>query len=281
MPRAVGERGVATLVLALLLGGARTSRADPVDEKACTAAYEDAQLLRRSGKLIAAREAAMTCARPACPDVVRGDCASWAGEIAKLVPSIVVIARAAGGDAGHAPGARVRVDGVERAEASSGRAFEVDPGAHVVRVERAGDLPIEESVTVFQGERDRVLRFELRPAEAPRPVDPAPRRSYVPAIAVAGVAAVALGASAWLGLSGRGELSDLRATCAPSCTDAEVDPVRRKLVASDVLLGAGVVAAGLSLYLFARPPTVAARASAFVRLVPMGGGAVFAVGAAR
>jgi hypothetical protein len=73
----------------------------------------------------------------------------------------------------------------------------------------------------------------------------------VPAIVVAGLSAVALGTSAYLGLTGRQELSDLRSSCAPSCTDAQVGPVRTRLTASDVALGVGLVGAALAVYLFA------------------------------
>ncbi len=76
----------------------------------------------------------------------------------------------------------------------------------------------------------------------------------MPAIVVGGASVALFGASAWLGLTGRSDLSGLRTTCAPTCTDAQVDPVRTRLVLSDITLGAGIVGAAISIYLFARPP---------------------------
>jgi hypothetical protein len=59
-----------------------------------------------------------------------------------------------------------------------------------------------------------------------------------------------------LGLTGRSDLSNLHATCAPYCRDDQVDPVRARLLASDIALGVGAVAAGVSVYFFFRPPRV-------------------------
>src|ERR1700756_333206 len=96
-----------------------------------------------------------------------------------------------------------------------------------------------------QGERDRVLRFSLRaltppPSTTPppppaAPVTPRTHSVYWPALLTAGASAATLGVSAWLGLTGRSDLSQLHGTCAPDCSDSQVDPVRRKLVASDIV----------------------------------------------
>jgi hypothetical protein len=224
-------------------------------------AYENAQLLRRNGKLIEAREAAIACSRASCPEVGRTDCAAWAGEIQREIPSVAVVAQDEYYFDEH--GARVIVDGVERAEAASGRAFELDPGEHLFRVERPGYEPIERTIVVVQGERDRVLRFALRAlAPPPAPVTSPPaaiapraQPTYWPAVVAAGASAATLGVAAWLGLTGRSDLSQLHGTCAPDCSDAQVDPIRRKLIASDVVLGVGLLGTALAAYLFVRPPT--------------------------
>jgi hypothetical protein len=231
---------------------------------ACMSAYEDTQLLRRNGKLLEARDAALVCSRASCPDVARTDCAAWAGEIQREIPSVAVVAQDAYYTDEH--GARVIVDGIERAAAASGRAFELNPGEHVFRVERLGYEPMERTVVIVQGERDRILRFPLHalapspPATSPAPPAAfAPRRqaTYLPALVAAGASAVTLGVAAWLGLTGRSDLSQLHTTCAPDCSDAQVDPVRRKLVASDIVLGVGILGTALSAYLFLRPPSTA------------------------
>lgn len=280
MPRLAYRTGVVTVAVALAASLVATpARSEPTIAAQCTSSYESAQLLRQSGKLIAAREAATACARTGCPDVVQQDCSAWAGEIQKQIPSVIVIARDEA--TGDERGARVIVDGTERPEAASGRAFELDPGAHAVRIERNGNQPFEQTITVVQGERDRVLRFVLRvapPVESVGVATEPPRVSYVPAAIVGGGAVVLFGASAWLGLSGRSDLSKLRGSCAPSCADDRVDPVRRTLLVSDVLLTVGVVAAGVSIVLFVRPPR-SGSASAHVGILPSRDGARVTFGA--
>jgi hypothetical protein len=246
------------------------------DAQACAAAYEGAQIARQHGHLLAARDAARACAQASCPAVARKDCTAWSAELDREIPSVVIVAHetATGNDV---PATRVAVDGVSRPDAAVGRAIEIDPGSHTVRVERDGDEVATVTLAVFQGQRDRIVQVSLRPlpggapsspaVASPTPPPPAPssppppdsgapsaRVTYVPAAIAAGVAVVALGTSAFLGLTGRSDLSDLRTTCAPNCSDDQVDPVRHRLLFSDVALGVGLLAAGVSVYFFARPP---------------------------
>lgn len=254
----------AGVVIVVWLAGAfigpGAQAADPSPAQ-CEPAYEGAQLLRQRGKLLAARDQAAICARDACPEVARRDCARWTEELAREIPTVVVVARDESDR--DASLARVLVDGVPRSEPGSGRAFELDPGAHAFRVERSGAPPVEQSFTVYQGERDRLLRIlvpRMAPAWQPlapiAPVtaeraSPPERHSALPAYVVGGLSAAVLATSAYLGLTGRQQLSDLRSSCAPACTDDQVSPVRTRLVLSDVALGVGLVGAAITVTLFA------------------------------
>jgi hypothetical protein len=295
MPVTRGARG-RLLLLGCVAGGAVATGAVAAEpsQAQCAAAYENTQLLRRGGHLVAAREAAVTCARPICPEFARKDCSAWELEIGREVPSVVVIAREETTDDGA--GVRVLIDGTVRPEATAGRAFELDPGKHLFRVERPSDRTVEQTIEIFQGERDRIVRFALHPEVAPPapssipappatstapPPEPPPiateGETYVPAVVVGGAAVALFGVSAWLGLTGRSDLSNLRATCAPNCTDAQVDPVRTRLSWSDITLGAGLVGAAISIYLFARPPGGSA---VRVDVAPTTGGAALSLHAA-
>jgi len=245
----------------LLLSVPLPARGADVPGAQCESAYEGAQLLRQRGKLLAAREQAGLCARDVCPEVARRDCARWAEELGREIPTVVVVAR---DEADRDVAAlRLLVDGVPRSELATGRAFELDPGAHAFRVERPNAAAVEQSFTVYQGERDRLLRITVpggvvvgTPAPVPMrvtipPRAPAERSSALPAFVVGGLSVVVLATSAFLGLTGRQQLSDLRATCAPACTDAQVTPVRTRLVVSDVTLGVGLVGAAVAVSLFA------------------------------
>jgi hypothetical protein len=255
------SRLLAVLVVATTAGAARA--AEPTSAQ-CASAYEAVQISRQQGRLLAARDLASTCMRASCPEVARQDCARWSAELTHDIPSVVVVARDATDR--DVAGWRLLVDGVSRAEIEAGRALELDPGAHVVRAEGPGGQTVEQPFTVYQGERDRLLRVAVRALEprreaspyppavfGPQPAAPRPpvRRSLVPPLVVGAVSLAALGASAFLGLTGRQELSDLRSTCAPACTDDQVNPVRTRLAASDVLLGVGIVGAAVAVTLFA------------------------------
>jgi hypothetical protein len=293
LPRALALVSVLFVLASLLPLGAASGAESPTAQ--CVPAYENAQLLRQRGKLVAAREQAGVCAREQCPEVARKDCARWAEELGREVPSVVVVVRDEADR--DVPSARLFVDGAPRLDAASGRAFELDPGSHVFRVEQASQAAVERSFTVYQGERDRVLRVMVpsRTASVAPPVAPAPlatqtprppppavtaatqavHPSYVAAATVAGFSVATLAVSAVLGLTGRQQLSDLRSSCAPTCTDAQVDPVRTRLTASDVTLGAGLVGSAVAVYLFAH--TASRRASpgpsARIEIAPMRDGA--------
>ena len=295
---AVRDRARASLLLPLLLllAPARAHGAEGATAQ-CASSYADAQLLRQRGKLLAAREHAAVCAREQCPEIGRRDCARWAEELGREIPSVVVVVR---DDSDRDVSAqRLLVDGVPRVEVASGRAFELDPGAHVFRVERANAPPVERSVTVYQGERDRLLRITVPagavaapPPSVPTPsaasVPPSPgaaraapgdRPSYTLAAVVTGVSVASFVASGYLGLTGRQQLSDLRTSCAPSCTDAQVDPVRTRLTLSDATLGVGIVGAALAAYLFVRTASErSAASSAHLEITPLRDGAAATVG---
>jgi hypothetical protein len=286
---------VALFSVPLLLASAPVVAAEGATAQ-CASAYENAQLVRQRGKLLAAREQASICAREQCPEVARKDCARWAEELGREIPSVVVVVRDDADRDVYVQ--RLLVDGVARVEVSSGRAFELDPGAHVLRIERANAPPVERSVTVYQGERDRVLRITVTaPSGAAAAAVPPSSSAAVPSAAsasdsarreppsyvlpaiVTGVSVASLAASAYLGLTGRQELSDLRTSCAPTCSDAQVDPVRTRLTLSDAALGVGLVGAALAVYLFVR--TASERnlaASAHVEIAPTRDGALATVG---
>lgn len=268
----VRRAGIAALALTAAWTWPRPAAADG-SIAACEPAYEGTQLLRQRGKLREAREQAAICSRDACPEVARHDCAKWAEELGREIPTVVVVVRDEADR--DVLVVRVLVDGVLRPEVASGRAFELDPGIHSFRLERAGAPPVEQSFTVVQGEHDRPLRFTVigAVAAAPSPPSPSPlspfaptvplapprapapaeaeRPSIVPPVVVTGVSVALLATSAFLGLTGRQQLSDLRSSCAPACSDDQVGPVRTRLVASDVALGAGLVGAAVATYLFA------------------------------
>jgi hypothetical protein len=142
----------------------------------------------------------------------------------------------------------------------------LDPGMHVVHARAPGRVPWGSEISVAR-ESDRrsvtvpVLAIEVlaRPSGATQSSDadanhatPALPSRGIPAVAWAlGAGGVVLaGAGATLWLIGQNERSDLSRTCAATGTCAHDDIVasRTKLIAGDVLVGAGLIALGAGVY---------------------------------
>lgn len=265
----------ATLVLAAAVATPSLAQVKAADgpassqeeKRACAEASERAQELRSVGKLLAARERLLVCARSSCPGVVRKDCSDWLSEVERVTPSLVPTARDA---AGHdVTSARVIVDGVTLTSGLDGRAIPVDPGRHTLRVEAASGTAQSE-LLVREGERGRVVSMVLEgstpvpgPAAATAPVPTlpissgheAPRRRGPPVVAygLGGLGIVALGSFAFFGLTGQGDVDHLRTTCAPGCAQDDVDAAKTKLMVADVSLAVGALALGTAAVLFAWP----------------------------
>jgi hypothetical protein len=142
----------------------------------------------------------------------------------------------------------------------------LDPGPHVVHARAPGRVPWGSEISIAS-ESDRrsitvpVLAIEVLapPAGAKAAPDPdangpglARRSGGIPVVAWAlGAGAVVLaGVGVTLWVSGQNDRSDLSRTCAATGTCAHDDIVasRTKLIAGDVLVGAGIVALGAGLY---------------------------------
>jgi hypothetical protein len=219
------------------------------EKKACAAASEKAQSLRSEGKMIAARELLLVCARDVCPTVVRKDCSRWVAEVDEALPSVVVAAK---DENGHdVTDAKVFVDDQPFADSLDGKAQPIDPGAHVFRLERQGKQ-ITEKVLVREGEKNRIVLIHLGPPPKAEGAAPPPSSRSVPAETwiLGGVCVVGLVGFVGFGLSARSQASDLRSSCAPACAQSDVDGVKRKALFADVSLGIGLVALGAATYFF-------------------------------
>ncbi len=242
----------------------------------CASSYEQAQILRREGRLCEARSAMVICSSSKCPGIVRKDCALWLSQIEGDIPTVVVVARGVEGT--DLTDVRVSIDGRPVQTVARGQAFAVNPGEHVFRFERGESKPVQQTVVIHQGEKNRLIpvtmleqsRTVLQEPEAKQapsatpddearasaPSAPAPERkvsessSKGAAFIVGAGSVLALGTSMYLGLTGRSDLEHLRTSCAPLCTDSDIASVKTKLIASDVTLGVGLVSLAIASYLF-------------------------------
>lgn len=255
-------KGLAALLALTLVVTTDLARAD---DARCVAAFESTQLLRREGKLQAARAEALACSASSCPRVVVRDCATWFGEIEAAIPTLVFAASTASRELVDV---EVSVDGVAVTQRLDGRARAVEPGAHRIRFVASGYAPTEVEVVVVEGEKNRKVASVLSPLTPRVPLTPeAPhdrgssRKVPVASWILGGVSLAAFAGASVFAVDGLGKRSDLDDLgCKPSCDDRAVSSMSTSFVTADVLAGVGLVAAATAivLYVTQTPPAPAA-----------------------
>lgn len=243
---------VATLAATTVLSttaGARDRAAVPVAPEAsklkaeCVAALDHAQSLQSALELRGARASYLACSAPSCPGLVREDCARSLVALDAAIPTVVFSARA---DDHDVTDARVLLDGEAISSALDGRAVALDPGAHVVRFERAGGGVFETKLIARQGEKNRAVAATFL-ASKPR-VMPHKESGRVPVLPIllGGTGLLALGGSLYVRLGADADADAMRSSCAPSCDQSSRDALSDKLVVANVALGVGIGALALA-----------------------------------
>ena len=243
---------VAALAVVACFVGADGASAAGNEGATCIAAFEDAQRLRTSQRLLAAREALSVCSRATCPKVVAERCQKWKDAVEAAVPT----AKLSIVDAAGKPlaGARVTIDDGQVVVPDDG-VVTLDPGPHGARAEKAGFRVGEARFELKPGDKDRPVTLRLASvapiasASASAAPPPEPRAIPTAAYVVGGVGVVAVGAFVVLGLSGKHDENHLASTCSPACSPDDVSSVRTKYVVADVALGVGVAALGVATWL--------------------------------
>lgn len=261
------------------------STSAPVDSAtsvdACLAAHASSQQLRQKSSLLESRQQLQQCSMPACPEIVRADCLRWMDDLQHQIPSVAF---------------RVTVDGAARADITvylddqqlftqlPTKALEINPGEHRFRFVWGELPPIERVVSISEGEKyaPLVVAFET-PSQAEPPPSPAPitgeplfqtvesRPVTWPTYVLAGVGALGTIGFVGFGLSTASLESELRDSCSPTCTEAQVGRVERRALMADVSLGVGLAALAVAGTLYFTRPTESVQIQA--RILPRGGGA--------
>jgi hypothetical protein len=215
---------------------------------ACASSYEQAQTLRRAGKLTLARAQHVVCERT-CPGSLSRDCRRWAVELAAEMPSVVV--RAVDRSGRPVSPVELSIDGEIVELSPQSGPLPLDPGRHRL-VLRSGEQRRTASILLAPREQMQLtIEFESRdPAPAQRPTV-RDQETQVPsgAWALGAVGVVGLGAGAVLGIKGHVDRADLRERCAPACDPDEVEAIRRDWTIAAVAAGVGAVATGLAIWL--------------------------------
>jgi hypothetical protein len=247
-------RALAPAVVLAAVSWPSPAAANRPQQAECIDAYTDGQELKHAGALRRARERLLICARDPCSPVLVRDCVSWLEEIERKLPTVVVEARDSQGHDINDVG--VWIDGAEVASKLDGRAIEIDPGEHKLRLTHTGNGDIEQPLTVREGDKGRRLSFAfpapVRPeaaviAPAPAPTVPRDARPETQKRGIPGgvyplgaASVLALGVSAYFGVKGLRLRGDLDA-CKGACPSDRVNDARHSFLASDIALGVAVV----------------------------------------
>jgi hypothetical protein len=240
------------------------------DTAACIAANEQALTLRKQGKLRDALQQLALCADASCPAEVAAECSRQIDEVKALVPTLILAAT--DGTGNDLSDVKVSMDGAPLATILDGRPIPLDPGEHTFTFEVQGQAPVNKTLVIREGDRDRRESVVIG---APPPVPPAPFRPSGPreepsmwttrrliAAIAAGVGVVGVGFGAGWGAyaisSQNREKSDCSAQrCSnPAQATEDYNTAKQDATASTIALVAGavLVAGGAVLWFTAPSP---------------------------
>ena len=235
---------------ASLMTAATPAQAEPpsarasAEDEICLASSIEGQVLRRSGRLLRARELFAGCARDACEKPMRDRCVGWLHDAEAHTPRLTLRVNDDRGT--PLPGAQVHLDGLEVTLPPS-TPLEVDPGKHVVRADFAGRRELAE-VDVTEGVRPVTLTLDLRSRVEARP---APKLAYGLG-AASGVAAIAFAVFGTSALVQAGHLD----ACRPYCAAERKAPFDAAVIGADISAGVGAAALLGAVIVYLARPTV-------------------------
>jgi hypothetical protein len=162
-------------ILIGVLGFAPSARADSPTKRECVAVSEAGQDLRVAGQLLEARVKFSACTSTSCPRPVREDCAQRLLELDHSLPTLVLAAKDPQGN--DLLAVSVSLDDRPIRDRLDGTAIEVDPGEHRFHFEMDGKPPVDKTLVVREGEKNRVIEVVLG-----TPLPPAPPPAPAPAV---------------------------------------------------------------------------------------------------
>ena len=235
-----------------------TSRAE-VEQ--CVAEHDRARQLRLGEQWQDARLAMVNCTDERCPLAIAADCRSWLDELARLMPTLIVVVEGDDLGAPQAPPLHVELDGATLELKDPPRPIESLPGAHRLRFHLPGAEPVEIAFSLEKGEKNHLVRLRLpapkasgapAPAASPIPRRPVPASTYW----LSAAALVAFASSTAFLVSGLNEHDDAREICAPTCDHDIRKSIQTRLLLADISAGAGLVLGGLAVYTYLQRPIV-------------------------
>jgi hypothetical protein len=261
-----------TFACLTLLFVVRTASAD---DAACIAAAEQSLTLRKQAKLHDALKQLAACADPACPNEVKEECTKRIADIDALMPTLIFAAKdLVGNDLDMVV---VTMDGQPFTDRLDGRPVSLDPVDHKFHFEFTGAPPLDKTIVIREGERDRHENIVMQ-ITPPLPVKfwSAPRVLGLSS-GVLGVASIAVGSvfGAFAILVQNQEQSDCSAALClhPKQAQTDYNYAQMNATASTVLFISGGVlaAAGVVLWLIAPKRKLSLSPTAFQSGVMLSG----------
>jgi hypothetical protein len=247
--------------VAVLLAVSSVRAAEPTVNE-CISVNELAIKARDEARLLDARDKLLVCASLSCPSEVRAECERRLVELNAAIPTVVFEVRDRAGN--DLVDVRVSMDGRPLAARLDGTATSLDPGVHTFRFEAEGRAPVEQSLTIREGEKarhERVLLAAATGTAGPSPAASTPVAGGAPSspwrtagwvVAGVGVAGLVAGAvTGALAISNKGQ-----ANCDSqgyNCDDGALSSAKTMAgVSTGAFIAGGVLtAAGVGLVLFA------------------------------
>jgi hypothetical protein len=256
-----------------------------VTKAQCAEADTQAQQLRRDEKLGASRTQLKVCVDPACPALIRDDCAQRLDELDRVQPTLVFEAK--DGRGRDLSAVKVSMDGQVLVESVSGSAIPVEPGEHTFLFEAAGEKSITRKLVLREGDKARhepiVFGSGVVVVGAPPPPDDPSRGKgqRTAGLVLGGLGIVGLGiGGAFAGLAASrwsAAKSDCStsATCTPSDNTAANGERSNALTLATVstvsFVAGGVLGAGGLILFLTAPRAGESRPAQGFEVVPTGG----------
>jgi hypothetical protein len=208
-------------------------------KKECVDAATLGQTRRDEGKLLAARDQMVRCARDECT-VMKSFCARWLTEIEQQIPSVVV--RVVDSDGTDRTDAKATVDG--RPVKLDGKPTLLDPGEHLLVIEAPSAPRKAQKVLLVDREKSRLINIQLpskkqgQASSTPADTGGIPTGVWV----LGGIGVAALGTGTYFGLQARSQLEHLKTECSPDCPEERTKPGRTDALLADISFGVGAAA---------------------------------------
>jgi hypothetical protein len=159
-----------SVVLTVALAAVPSPASEPTMAD-CLAASETSIKLQKDHHLREAREQLLVCASLSCPAEMRAECERRVANVNADTPTVVFEVK--DGTGNDLSAVTVSVDGKPSPERLEGTALSLDPGPHTFHFEAGGQLPVDVSLVLREGEKGRRERVVIgSPPALPSAVPP-------------------------------------------------------------------------------------------------------------